>query len=127
MTVLLPAARTDRVHGEGVPCARFHCAVEQLGQGLALAPCGDLDRTALPLLAGPLYRIGPGTAWVHLDLSAVGFMDSSGLGFLTRLQRRCTKAGARLEVAGLRPQHIQLLDLAGYVLLVPARGLPTAA
>lgn len=126
MTVLLPAVRTDRFHGEGVPCLRFHCPVEQVGNGLALAPCGDLDRTALPLLAGPLYRIGPGTAWVHLDLSAVGFMDSSGLSFLTRLQRRCLRAGARLEVAGLRPQHLQVLDLAGYALLVPAQGRPAA-
>ncbi|MFJ4672443.1 STAS domain-containing protein [Kitasatospora purpeofusca] len=120
MTVLLPAVRTDRVHGEGIPCTEFHCVVEHLEDGLVLAPCGDLDIAALPDLAGPLCLIGPGVGRVQLDLSTVGFMDSSGLAFLTRLQRRCAQAGARLEVAGLRPQHRRLLDLARCTLRVPA-------
>lgn len=120
MTVLLPAVRTERVHGEGVPCASFHCTVDHAGQGLVLAPCGDLDVAALPHLAGPLCLIGRPVEWVHLDLSRVAFMDSSGLSFLTRLQARCTQAMTRLEVAGLRAQHRQLLHLARYRLLVPA-------
>ncbi|WP_395293050.1 STAS domain-containing protein [Kitasatospora hibisci] len=120
MIVDLPAARTARVHRADVPCPRFHCDVWQEDGALALAPCGDLDIAALPVLAGPLCLVCPPVLRVHLDLSATGFMDSSGLNFLTRLQNRCALAGARLEVTGLRPQHRQLLDLTGYRLFVPA-------
>ncbi|MCG6498399.1 STAS domain-containing protein [Kitasatospora sp. A2-31] len=121
MTALLPSAGAPRAHGEGAaPCTSFHCTVDHIGDGLVLTPCGDLDVAALPHLAGPLCRIGPGTRWVHLDLSAVGFMDSSGLSFLSRLQSRCARARARLEVAGLRTQHRQFLDRARFTLLVPA-------
>ncbi|MFI5533979.1 STAS domain-containing protein [Kitasatospora sp. NPDC051853] len=121
MTTPLPAVRRDHAHhGAAVPCEQFHCTVEHTGDHLLLAPCGDLDATALPRLAGPLYLIGPGTSLVHLDLAAVGFMDSSGLSLLIRARKRCARAGARLEVSGLRPQHRQLLDLLGYTLLLPA-------
>lgn len=120
MTLQLPAVGTHRAHGEGAPCETFHCTVEHIGDGISMAPCGDLDVAALPHLAGPLCLIGPDVSLVHLDLSAVTFMDSSGLSFLTRLQSRCTRAKARLEVSGLRPQHRQFLQLARFTLLVPA-------
>ncbi|GAA3056884.1 hypothetical protein GCM10020229_80750 [Kitasatospora albolonga] len=117
MTTLLPVVRVDHVHqGCAGPCEQFHCAVERRDGGLYLAPCGDLDVLTLPQLADPLCLIGPGTAWVRLDLSGVGFMDSSGLRLLTRVRERCARAGARLEVCGLRPGHRRLLALLDYTL-----------
>ncbi|MFJ6940615.1 STAS domain-containing protein [Streptomyces sp. NPDC101132] len=64
---------------------------------------------------------------VHtLDLSAVGFMDSSGLHMLPALRRRARAEGGALELAGVPCQALRLPDLTG-----PAPGpcspTPTAA
>ncbi|MFJ8046016.1 STAS domain-containing protein [Kitasatospora sp. NPDC096147] len=121
MTTAQPADRADHAdHGAAAPHEQFHCRVERTGSALLLAPCGDLDATVLPLLTAPLELIGPGTGLVRLDLAGVGFMDSSGVSLLIRAHRRCARAGARLEVSGLRPQHRLLLNLLGHNPPLPA-------
>lgn len=99
--------------------SEFSCAMRQKDAVVVLQLSGDVDLAALPPLRRALEAIGPGTHRVCLDLSAVPFMDSSGLRFLSELQNSCTRHQAELEVAGVRPQHQQLMAAAGYTLRVP--------
>ncbi|MFJ4585054.1 STAS domain-containing protein [Streptomyces echinatus] len=48
---------------------------------------------------------------LYLDLSAVPFMDSSGLNLLIKLRRRLHAEGGRLAVAGLQIQPARLLQM----------------
>ena len=54
---------------------------------------------------------------VRVDLSAVTFMDSAGVGFLARLVRAGSESGWRLTVIGPRRRVLETLTITG---LVPA-------
>jgi anti-anti-sigma factor len=51
---------------------------------------------------------------VVVDLSEVGFLDSSGLEALVRAQRQARIAGSEVRLAGLRPQALRVLQLSGW-------------
>ncbi|WP_052390448.1 STAS domain-containing protein [Streptomyces sp. NRRL B-24484] len=48
-----------------------------------------------------------------VDLSGVGFCDSSGLNLLLRLRTRAQARGVRLVLSSLPPQMRRLLDMTG--------------
>ncbi len=48
-----------------------------------------------------------------LDFSAVGFMDSSGIGLVMGRFRNLQKTGAKLHVTGTSPQITKVMKLAG--------------
>lgn len=54
-----------------------------------------------------------GVLRVILDLSAIGHVDTPGLGLLYRLDRRCEAAGGRLVVAGLPARFTELVQKLG--------------
>ena len=89
-------------------------------------PVGELDaytvsqfREALGGLASKKYLL--------IDLSAVPFMDSAGLGALIGGIRRAREAGGDVAVACSRPTLIRLLHTTGFDRIVSVTETVTAA
>ena len=65
-----------------------------------LALTGDLDVSSAPTLQAALQQLmDDGQRLVVLDLEAVPFMDSSGLGVLVAAHRRLTALGGQIALA----------------------------
>lgn len=81
--------------------------------GIALVSlAGELDLTVAPLLDAALSHVlDDGMRCVLLDLDALEFCDSSGLGALLRASRRVREAGGTCVVAAARGPVQRLLDL----------------
>lgn len=81
------------------------------GQVVVLA-CGEVDLSTADPLAGYLIA----TAEQHgprliLDLSAVGFLDCSGLGALVRTRTHLRARDSQLVLVGLQPKVAKILRL----------------
>ena len=75
---------------------------------------GELDIASTPNLEAALERVtGWGTELVILDLTALEFMDSTGLSVLVNAQRRAEDGGPRLEVITGSRQVRRLLRVTG--------------
>jgi anti-anti-sigma factor len=59
-----------------------------------------------------------------LDLTAVPYMDSAGLGMIASHHVRCQKQGIKLVLTGVNPKVLQLLQLTNLHTLIPIA--PTA-
>ena len=74
-----------------------------------VAPHGDVDLTTTQLVRDAVDQIvDEGAAAVVLDLSDVGFMDSTALGALVSFHRRL---GDRLVVAAPQPGVLRLFEI----------------
>ena len=77
-----------------------------------VAPHGDVDLTTSQLVRDAVDQVvDEGAAAVVLDLSDVGFMDSTGLGALVSFHRRL---GDRLVVAATRPGVLRLFEITNF-------------
>ncbi|GFH37504.1 STAS domain-containing protein [Streptomyces pacificus] len=75
---------------------------------------GELDVDTATLLHHHLANQAlHGRRHLVLDLSAVGFMDSSGLNVLIRATREARALGGDLHLAAPAPQVARLFDLTG--------------
>lgn len=93
----------------------FICPAEVGDDGiLGLDPRGDIDIEARPALTEALLALRPGLRGVHLDFTAVPFMDTTVLRFLSSLHTRCTAFAIPLHITGLQPQHHRLFTLTDY-------------
>ena len=73
---------------------------------------GDLDVAGAPTLQGAMQEIiDNGGQHVVVDLGAVPFMDSSGLGVLVAAHRRMGAVGGRLALAGAGPALAKVFQL----------------
>lgn len=80
-----------------------------------LRPEGDLDVYTVGSLRDALGGIVEETSpKVVVDLDAVPFMDSSGLGALMGGVRRLREAGGDLAIACTREQHLKLFSITGF-------------
>lgn len=73
---------------------------------------GELDIANASQVAAALTTVcdqAPGI--IVVDVSGLAFIDSWGMEALVRTQRSARKAGSELQLAGLRPQARQVLDL----------------
>jgi anti-sigma B factor antagonist len=68
---------------------------------VALALSGDLDHASVAQLAALTFA--EGYRRIDVDLSALTFIDSSGLAALVRLQRLAVGADAVMRVVALSP------------------------
>jgi anti-sigma B factor antagonist len=73
---------------------------------------GDLDLWSAPALKRALHHELEDDAHVVLDLSRVGFMDSTALGVMVAVHRRLT-GEERLAIAAARPEVLRLFELSG--------------
>jgi anti-sigma B factor antagonist len=77
--------------------------------GVVVAPHGDIDLTTSYLVREVVDQVvDDGARAVVLDLSDVGFMDSTALGVLVTFHRRL---GRRLVIAGVQPNVLRLLEI----------------
>ncbi|MFE2872699.1 STAS domain-containing protein [Embleya sp. NPDC059259] len=96
---------TNPTGARGVTSPGAHLTVEMRGEM-------DLDSTASiePTLLA-LARTGP--AELRLDLSALGFCDTSGINLFLRLRHACARGRTTLVLTGLRGQPARVIRLVG--------------
>ena len=76
-----------------------------------LAIAGEIDIATAPELANALNDFAHES--VTVDLSAVTFMDSSGLATLSDAHRRITRAGGQFAIDGAQPQVQRIFEITG--------------
>ncbi len=84
------------------------------GQPPVVAPTGELDLHSSRDLAARLHEMaGDQSGDAILDLTAVGFMDSVGLGVVLKAANRFSRQGKRLHVVVPEGPVRRLFDFAG--------------
>ena len=80
---------------------------------------GELDLATAPQLDEALGGIDPG-GHVVVNLSEVGFLDSSGLAVLLQARQRLGAAdGAELRLVVSRPSILRVLEVTGLMAVFP--------
>jgi anti-anti-sigma factor len=76
---------------------------------------GELDLHTAPVLRDRLLDVieGQGNRFVAVDLSAVGFMDSTAIHVLVQALRLAREAGGDLTLARVPPPARRVLDICG--------------
>ena len=94
-------------------------AVRQDEHTVAVSPAGDLDvSTSHKLLACIDDLLAEGRSRITLDLQAVTFIDSSGLGALVKAHKRAAGAPAELVVARPRPHIYRAMEISGILKVI---------
>ena len=95
--------------------------VQSRDSGLTIALSGEIDhhgaRDMMAQLTEAISTRLP--ARLTLDMSAVTFMDSSGIAVLLRALRQMERHGGALRVANIPAQARRVLDAAGVGRLIP--------
>jgi anti-anti-sigma factor len=90
----------------------FKCAITAFVDGHLVTVSGEIDLATAPQVAEALAQAANGT--VRVDISAVTFLDSSGLQALVAGHRYITRTGGRLILCGpLDPIVHRTLELTG--------------
>ena len=75
---------------------------------------GELDAYTGPPLRDDLGRaIEEGARWLFVDLSAVQYIDSVGLGILVGAAKRAVEQEGNLAVLGPPPQVLRVFEVSG--------------
>jgi anti-sigma B factor antagonist len=78
--------------------------------GATLKVEGDLDLASAPLVMDRAIPIvDPGGGELTLDLTGVGFCDSSGISVLVKLRQLCDQRGWLLRTVNLQPAVRRIL------------------
>jgi anti-anti-sigma factor len=89
--------------------------VDRTGPVTVVRASGEVDLATAPVLEESLKEFPPGGPLVVIDLSAVGFLDSSGLSVLVQARQRLERAdgtnGVRLVVT--RPVIRRVFEVTG--------------
>jgi anti-sigma B factor antagonist len=93
--------------------AEFHVERADGLEGVTLVLSGELDLAGTDCLLRAAENVPAGGA-LTLDLSALSFMDSSGLKVLMNLDRRSKREGWSLAIANPRGQVLHLIELCGF-------------
>lgn len=93
-------------------------AVRQDDSTAAVSPSGDLDVSTSPrLLACIDELLAEGRSQITLDLRAVTFIDSSGLGALVQAHKRAAPSG-ELTVVKPRPHIHRAMEISGILKVI---------
>lgn len=86
---------------------------ETLGAAAVVAPSGSVDMHESPKLrAALLFEIAKKPAVVVVDLSAVSFIDSSGVATLVEALKATRAAGSALVLCGMNAKVKDVFELA---------------
>jgi anti-anti-sigma factor len=87
---------------------------ERDGEAHRVAAIGELDIATVDLLERALLEVEETDAeLIVLDLSALSFIDSTGLRLVLDLNERCGGAADRLRIVAGSPAVERLLDIVG--------------
>ncbi|MFG2047393.1 STAS domain-containing protein [Micromonospora sp. NPDC048935] len=90
----------------------FTLSTRQGRIGTVVEVAGDLDMSTTPELGDRLREVvQSGAQSVVVDLSGVGFMDSSGLGILVVAYKDLRERGGSLVLAGVAPPVRTVLSI----------------
>ena len=93
---------------------QFEVNVAPVGDWTVVAVAGEVDvATASRLRKEALVVLAEGHDRVVLDLEAVDFLDSTGLGVLIGVLRRINATGGELRVVCSTPRILDLFSLTG--------------
>ncbi|MFE1270102.1 STAS domain-containing protein [Streptomyces sp. NPDC058758] len=79
---------------------------------VVIAPFGELDHDTVEPLGVALEKHAD-AARIVVDCAGLDFCDSTGLNLLLRARSRAQEAGARLDLAGLRPPVDRMFEITG--------------
>ncbi len=87
---------------------------EQRSTHTVISPSGRLNMVSAPKLRQVVNDlVADGNTHVVVDLGAVDFIDSSGLGSLVASLKTARSAGGDLRIASIGPQVRMVLELTG--------------
>jgi anti-anti-sigma factor len=104
---------------------RLHTGQQTADGGVVVTVTGEIDVSTTGLLADALARAADTAAVVVADLTAVTFLDSTGLSTLLRAHNALTARGGRLALTGAKPAVLRVLELTGVDTVIPL--YPTVA
>ncbi len=78
----------------------------------------DFDASAVSQMRSDLDRFALISDDLEIDMTKVRFMDSSGVGAIVFLFKRCRTRGYKIECTGLQGQPLKLLQHLGIAALV---------
>lgn len=85
---------------------------------------GDIDAATAPQLGGLVDVLPQDVTVIELDLTEVGFLDSTGIGVMAGALRRLEQVDGRLELRGVPQRILRLLtitDLLRFVTILSER------
>jgi anti-anti-sigma factor len=91
------------------------CAVEEVGTATVVRVRGEVDLATAPQLRGMLLEVLAARPATHLviDLSAVTFLDSTGIGVLVGAHQRVTASGGWFSAVVSTPMVRRVLQVTG--------------
>ncbi|MFD0354047.1 STAS domain-containing protein [Streptomyces sp. NPDC127110] len=89
------------------------------GAAVTVTVAGELDLATCPRVTRAIDGIPLAGRTLTLELSAVTFMDPTGLNMLLGLRERARAEGGTLDLAGVPEQAQNVLDLTGTGELFP--------
>ncbi len=93
---------------------QFEVNVAPVGAWTVMAVAGEIDVATAPRLRkAAIALVGDGHHRVVVDLEAVDFLDSTGLGVLIGVLRRLNAVGGELRVVCSTPRILELFTLTG--------------
>lgn len=102
--------------------AIWNLSVDRLPEHTVLRVTGDLDlETAPRLLVGVEPHVAAADGALIIDLSALQFIDSSGLSALIRINRRVAAAGRELTIIAPAPPVAKVFEITGLDKILPLR------
>ncbi len=100
----------------------MNCTTEALPKGMLLAVEGQVDMHTSPELRGKLREtLERKSSPIVVDLTKVGFIDSSGLATLIEALQAVGKYGGRLRLFGLSPAVKNLFKLSNLISIFDIR------
>jgi len=95
-------------------------SVAQVGDQWVVTGAGDLDVHSAPQLQTELDPIAQRAgAAIVVDLSAVGFIDSTGLGVLVTTLKHVRESAGTLDVVVSSPRVLKVFTLTGLDVVIP--------
>jgi len=101
-------------------------SIHQVDGCAVCSPTGELDAATVSQFREAIAEISCEPR-VVIDLTAVTFIDSAGLGALIGTVRRVHENGGTMTVACPRPSLTRLLEAVGFDSVVPVRNTVGAA
>ena len=94
--------------------------IESHGDAVLLVLRGDLDLATAPALRDALADVIAGDARIVVDLQAVEFLDSAGLGMLISGRKRARTAGGDLELVCSSRRVLRPIEITGLTARSPS-------